>query len=422
MTKSSVIIFLVLVILKVQAQNYLISFAGAGDTTVVSTIKVFNLTSGDSVTLNGGDVLHLTALVEIGKLDKNDRYLQLYPNPMESMALLTFFAPVNGVANISIVDLSGKTVYQTGKLLSTGTHSFRVTDIKQGSYLLKVTGKKYNYSTKLVSLNNLHAHANIKYVTAVKNTSENQLKSTAATIDMLYKEGDRLLFKSTSGKFTTIVTDMPSGSKTITFNFVACTDADTNNYSTVTIGKQVWMAENLKTTLYNDGTTIPLVTASSDWAFLSTPGYCWYNNYTGALYNWYAVNTEKLAPVGWHVPSDDEWKQLETELGMTQEQADATGSRGTNQGDQLKNQTGWNSNGSGSNTSGFSALPGGCRYPNGSFYVLGAGGYWWSSTQFSPTNAWDRVMSSDNTIVYRFNNLKTHGFSVRCVRGYNGKK
>jgi len=416
MTKSLVIIYLVLVILKVQAQNYLITFAGAGDTTVVSTIKVFNLTSGDSVTLNGGDVLHLTALVGIGKLDKNDRYLQLYPNPMENMALMTFYAPVNGVANISVVDLSGKTVYQTGKLLSTGTHSFRVTDVRQGVYLLKVTSRNYNYSTKLLSLNNLYANTNIKYLDAVQNTSENQLKSSASTIDMLYNEGDRLLFKSTSGKYTTIATDLPSSSKTITFNFAACTDADTNNYATVTIGNQVWMAENLKTTVYNDGSSIPLVTGSTDWAFLSTPGYCWYSNYTGALYNWYAVNTAKLAPVGWHVPTDDEWKQLEMELGMIQEQANATGPRGTNQGAQLKSQSGWNSNGNGSNTSGFSALPGGCRYSNGGFYVLGAGGYWWTSTQFSTTDAWDRIMSSDNDIVYRFDNLKTHGFSVRCVK------
>jgi len=416
MDKSAMIIFLVLVILKAEAQDYMISFTGTGETTAVNTVKVYNLKSGDSVTLNGGDILHLTALVGFGKMEKNNMYMQFYPNPMEGSALLTFFAPVNGVADICIVDLSGKTVYQMNKLLSPGTHNFRITGKRQGIYLLKVTGKNYNYSTKLLSLNNVEGNTSIEYVSSVKNTSENKLKSTAATIDMLYKEGDRLLFKSTSGKYTTITTDLPSSSKTITFNFVACTDADSNNYSTVTIGTQVWMAENLKSTKYSDGTSIPLVTTSSAWVLLSTPGYCWYNSYTGALYNWYAVNTAKLAPAGWHVPTDAEWKQLETELGMTQEQADATGSRGTNQGAQLKSQTGWNSNGNGSNTSGFSALPGGCRYPNGGFYVLGAGGYWWTSTQFSPTNAWDRIMSSDNDIVYRFNNLKTHGFSVRCVK------
>ena len=99
-------------------------------------------------------------------------------------------------------------------------------------------------------------------------------------------------------------------------------DADGYVYHTVTIGAQVWMVENLKTTKYNDGTAIPLVTDSTAWAILTIPGYCWYNNDAvtykatyGALYNWYAVNTGKLAPKGWHVPADAEWTKLITFLG-----------------------------------------------------------------------------------------------------------
>ena len=99
-------------------------------------------------------------------------------------------------------------------------------------------------------------------------------------------------------------------------------DIDGNVYHTVTIGTQVWMVENLKTTRYNDGTAIPLVTDGTAWAALTTPGYCWYNNDSatykntyGALYNWYAVNTGKLAPTGWHVPTDSEWTVLTTYLG-----------------------------------------------------------------------------------------------------------
>ena len=99
-------------------------------------------------------------------------------------------------------------------------------------------------------------------------------------------------------------------------------DIDGNVYHTVTIGTQVWMVENLKTTKYNDGTAIPLVTDNTAWGALTTPGYCWYNNDSatykntyGALYNWYAVNTGKLAPTGWHVPTDSEWTVLTTYLG-----------------------------------------------------------------------------------------------------------
>ena len=100
------------------------------------------------------------------------------------------------------------------------------------------------------------------------------------------------------------------------------TDIDGNVYHTVTIGTQTWMVENLKTTKYNDGTAIPLVTDSTAWLNLTTPGYCWYNNDAatykntyGALYNWFTVNTSKLAPSGWHVPTDAEWTTLITYLG-----------------------------------------------------------------------------------------------------------
>ena len=100
------------------------------------------------------------------------------------------------------------------------------------------------------------------------------------------------------------------------------TDIDGNTYKTVKIGDQWWIAENLRTTKYNDGTSIPHVTDSSEWNTLTTPGYCYYNNTNnadsirkfGALYNWYTINTKKLAPAGWHVPSDSEWKVLEEYL------------------------------------------------------------------------------------------------------------
>jgi uncharacterized protein (TIGR02145 family) len=99
-------------------------------------------------------------------------------------------------------------------------------------------------------------------------------------------------------------------------------DIDGNVYKTVTIGKQIWMEENLKTTKYNDGRAIPLVTNNTSWIALTTPAYCWYNNDStankktyGALYNWYTVNTKKLCPTGWHIPSDTEFEILSTYLG-----------------------------------------------------------------------------------------------------------
>jgi hypothetical protein len=105
-------------------------------------------------------------------------------------------------------------------------------------------------------------------------------------------------------------------------------DIDGNEYGIVTIGNQIWMAENLRTTKFNDGTPIPLVTNHEAWYKLNSPGYCWYDNdekkyrdVYGALYNWYAVNTGKLCPKGWHVPSDAEWTELITFLGGEMPQA-----------------------------------------------------------------------------------------------------
>jgi uncharacterized protein (TIGR02145 family) len=202
-------------------------------------------------------------------------------------------------------------------------------------------------------------------------------------------------------------------------------DIDGNVYKTLRIGTQTWMAENLRTTKYNDGTAIPLATDNTAWLNLTTPAYCWYNNDSatygptyGALYNWYTVNTGKLCPTGWHVPSDAEWKTLEIYLGlgMTQEQADVLGWRGTDQGTQLKNTSGWIW-GNGTNTSGFSALPGGGRYYyDGKFDGVGNKGVWWSSTKLEQGLACGRSLRYSEGNVLRFDGDMRLAYSVRCLR------
>ena len=192
-------------------------------------------------------------------------------------------------------------------------------------------------------------------------------------------------------------------------------DNDGNTYKTIQIGTQTWMAENLKTTKYNDGTVIPLVTDGTAWAALSTPGYCWYSNDAatykatyGALYNWYTVNTGKLCPTGWHVPTDAEWTTLTTYLGGE-----------SNAGGKLK-ESGtihWLSPNTGANnSSGFTTLPGGYRNYNGSFLGIGGDGYWWSSTEYATYIAWYRYMYYYLSNVYRSDFYKLGGFSVRCLK------
>ena len=190
---------------------------------------------------------------------------------------------------------------------------------------------------------------------------------------------------------------------------------DGNVYHTVAIGTQVWMVENLKTTKYNDGAAIPLVTDGTAWAALAAPGYCWFNNDSssnkntyGALYNWYTVNTGKLAPTGWHVPTDSEWSVLTTYLGGESVAGGKLKEAGTAH---------WNSPNTGAtNETGFSALPAGCRLPTGSFYEIDNFGGWWSSTVAYTTSTWGRYVAYNLALVDRSTSPKKQGFSVRCVR------
>ena len=195
-------------------------------------------------------------------------------------------------------------------------------------------------------------------------------------------------------------------------------DVDGNSYNTVQIGNQVWMAEDLKTTHYNDGSPIPMVEDYEEWANLTLPAYCWYNNDSlnadkfGALYNWYVVETEKLCPAGWHVPSDEEWIALETALGGAEIAGGALKEVGTLH---------WKTpNTEASNISGYAARPGGYRSYNGTFNLMRTSGYWWSTSQKSWYGSEPKVlyryMKYDDRALPRHIAEKTNGFSVRCVK------
>ena len=159
------------------------------------------------------------------------------------------------------------------------------------------------------------------------------------------------------------------------------------------------MAENLQTTKYNDGTAIQLVTEQSAWYNLHAPGFCWYNNdesangnIYGALYNWYALDTGKLCPSGWHVPSDDEWGILTAYLGG---EAIAGG--------KMKE-------------SGFTALPSGFRGKAGFISASDVAALFWTSTAFDGDSAWAYYVQVDSIVAGRNNGGKYHGFSVRCMK------
>jgi uncharacterized protein (TIGR02145 family) len=246
------------------------------------------------------------------------------------------------------------------------------------------------------------------------------------TITITYEENTQTIPRSLYIKVTAL--DVPE--QTIVFTQEkpgettgTVEDVDGNTYETVKIGEQWWMAENLATTQYNDNTEIPLVEDAGEWANLSTPAYCWYDNDDGVmkeeyggLYNWHVVETGKVCPTGWHVPTDKEWKEMEMHLGMSRSDADDFGYRGEGIATKLKSTYGWD-DGNGTNESGFNALPGGYRNnTDGSFYFDEWNGNWWTNTPSGDEYAWNREMFYNKDGVRRFDYDRKTGFSIRCVK------
>jgi uncharacterized protein (TIGR02145 family) len=198
---------------------------------------------------------------------------------------------------------------------------------------------------------------------------------------------------------------------------------DEDCFKTATICGKVWMAKNLEVTTYRDGTPIPQVTDIAQWTNTTSGAWCYYSNTTangtiyGKLYNWYAVNGDingdgikdkELAPLGWHIPTEAEWNALSECLGGNAVAGGAMKEAGT---------THWITPNTGAtNSSSFTALPGGFRNSAGAFEILGYKGYWWSATASSTTNAVLRFLDNSNTILTAGSDDKNHGFSVRCVK------
>jgi uncharacterized protein (TIGR02145 family) len=223
---------------------------------------------------------------------------------------------------------------------------------------------------------------------------------------------------SVSSSSSTAVTPRVCPTSTIT-------DIDGNTYNTIIIDSQCWMKENLKTSRYRNGVSIPIVTDATGWGSLTTGGRSWYNNDSttyenpyGNLYNWYALaDSIGLCPTGWGVPTDAEWTTLTTYLGGSTVAGGKMKATGT---------TYWSSESAGTdNSSGFSALPGGIRYYDGSLTYDGSFDYntdlafFWSATESDSNTAWIRYLSNLNGLVTRLNSIyssKSNGASIRCLK------
>lgn len=194
-------------------------------------------------------------------------------------------------------------------------------------------------------------------------------------------------------------------------------DQNGNEIVTIDIGPQIWMAENLDVTHFQNGDPIPEITSAEEWVKAGEsgqPAWCHFNNNPangeqyGKLYNWYAATDERgLAPEGWQVPTDDDWTLL------------AENSGGISQaGTAMKSTNGWANNGNGSNQTGMNILPAGGRGGQSGFTGQGSVAVFWSATSKSRSFAWYRVFHAHRAAIFQEEDDKMSGFSIRCVR-YN---
>jgi uncharacterized protein (TIGR02145 family) len=190
-------------------------------------------------------------------------------------------------------------------------------------------------------------------------------------------------------------------------------DIDGNVYKTVNINSRIWMAENLRTTRYNDGGSVLLTTDADAWNNLVSDGFCWYNNDAsyketyGAIYNGYAVVSSNLCPAGWHVPSIEEWQDLSTFLGDSARAGGKMKEAGTGH---------WLSPNNADNGSGFDALPSGIRYFEGTFSSIQTYTGIWSSTEVAQNDLWYAGLYYAESRLSLNHKSKKYGFSVRCIK------
>lgn len=249
-----------------------------------------------------------------------------------------------------------------------------------------------------------------EYFGSSRDTSTVTINGTEATEYVNWSDVEikvKIPLEATSGKLFVTVNGKRSNEVDVTVNLVTVF----NGYKSVKIGNQVWMTSNLDVGCYRNGDPIPEVRDPIQWSDLRTGAWCYYENDSGngtRLYNWYAVNDPRgLAPLGWHIPSDEEWTALTDYLGGE----DVAGGK-------LKDRwSGWwhPPNAGATDEVKFGALPGGRRSESGSFGGYLYYGYWWASTSFDDRGAWYRRMSYDDTWTVDSINYKYNAFSVRCV-------
>ncbi len=408
-----------------------------GQHITMDSIWVLNFNTNTDTTLYPPDTVllldYITTINESKIVQENSfSVFQNYPNPFKEETTIDLCVLERQQFKISIRDIEGREVAQHKFTLDQGTHSFTFFPATASQYLLTVAGKYSSKTIKMLQINN-HTTNNRICELVYSNFSESRekLKSQKATNAFSFYLGNKLKYTAYADSNISVLTDTPLGSKTYTLQFamnVPCFGIPTvfyefQTYNTVQIGNQCWLRENL-----NVGVRVDASQSQHDYGYIEK--YCIDDDEAncdvwGGLYQWtemmdytFQEGYQGICPDGWHVPTEDEWQNLERHLGMPECIIEWPGWRGTYEGLYLKSETGWNNNGNGTNITGFSGLPGGGRATDGTTSFNGIDGYWWSSTDWVgwENDAWWRGLTYVSGDINRGHKPMTLGISVRCIK------
>ena len=405
----------------------------------LDSIKVMNRTQGGDTLLYYPDtvlVLDYQVGIHETKIDvEGFQVFQNYPNPVVNQTTISLFVPEKDKVSLIVTDLLGRIVLKSDRVLDKGIHSFRFTPGSENLYFFTAQWRGNSNSIKMLqTTSHSLGQSTLEYTGSEALTT--QLKATENIQGFSFNLGDELLYIGYADTLQSGMLDAPEASETYTFQFatnIPCPGTPTVTYegqvyNTIQVFSQCWLKENL-----NVGTMIP---GSKNMSNNDTiEKYC-YNNEPdscakyGGLYQWDEMmqyttqqGTQGICPPGWHLPTDEEWKVLEgavdSQYGIGDPEWDiSVDFRGLNAGRNLKTNSGWISNGNGTDLFGFSALPGGYRLSSfGNFGNLGGGGDWWSATDNNRSlAAWHRSLHYSNAKVSHYDDNKGYGFSVRCLR------
>jgi uncharacterized protein (TIGR02145 family) len=413
-----------------QSQNYLISFTASGQSNTIETIEVKNISQQTTLTLNGNDTLHLMGVVGINEVQSNGGRIQVYPNPALDHFHLEFYNPSPGISVIEVYDITGNQIIQYSMLLTQDLHSFRLSGLKSGAFMLKVNLPTLQLTQRIISIAKVTALPVLTYYGVSNSAIKSNLEGRkSGSVMMQYNEGERLLFEAVSGEYSHKKSMIPTENLSLDFEFIECRDPDNRNYGVVTIGSQVWMAENLA--------YLPQVNPSWQWDY-SRPYYYvfayqgtsvaeamtspYYQRY-GVLYNWVAANIS--CPNGWHLPSQEAWLELTDHIagfqpiGVGNQLKSCRQNNSPLGGNCLTNtHPRWNTHDVqfGTDDFGFSCLPGSHRSELGFWFDPGKGGSWWTSSFHSNWKGWHRSLDFDSNEVSLGGFFMENGLSVRCLK------